>query len=267
MDLLAELENLAIMTEHENDEESLRTGPSQYQPAPAPLDLSARDQKSTFLVKLEGPLNSPTHIQSLSNSLTTPILKSAEGIDATAPATFCLITGRMKLALLSALAGSTFSPTFIRVNLAVKDLSEYSRAPTLGCDVDPTLPQHRASHAEVFYPMQDQYPVWYFFYGTLAVSDNLAARLGLSEIPMLRKAWVRGGVLRTWGGGKYKALIDGSANTRVDGWAYEVASADEEEMLRYYETDYYEVVRCDIHVQDVAGIVKGLVFRFVRGCG
>ncbi|PYI05374.1 hypothetical protein BO78DRAFT_447422 [Aspergillus sclerotiicarbonarius CBS 121057] len=262
MDFLFELENMAIMTEYNGD--ILETSPIHQQPAPAPTALSARDQSSTFLVKLEGPLSTPTKVQELSGSLTTPILKEGEGIGETSTTNFCLITGSMKLAILSALAGTLFSPTFIRVNLSPKHLSDYSIAPTLGHDVDPTLPQNRATDAEeIFLPTQNQYPVWYFFYGNLAVPEILAARLGLKEMPTFRKALVQGGFLKTWGGGKYKALIDGPASTSVDGWAYEVCSEEDEEMLRYYETDYYEVVRCDIHMQDTAEIVKGPVFKFI----
>ncbi|RAK90294.1 hypothetical protein BO79DRAFT_253711 [Aspergillus costaricaensis CBS 115574] len=170
----------------------------------------------------------------------------------------------MKLNIVSALAGSTFSATFVRINISPKDLSAHSIAPTLGSEIDPTLPQNRATGAdEVFLPKQGQYPVWYFFYGDLTVPEILTERLGLDEMPVYRKAVVKGGILRTWGGGKYKALVDGDASARVEGWAYEVRSAEDEEMLRYYETDFYEVVRCDICMVDVGEVVKGLVFRFV----
>ncbi|PWY83650.1 hypothetical protein BO94DRAFT_468536, partial [Aspergillus sclerotioniger CBS 115572] len=169
------------------------------------------DKNSIFLVKLEGPLSSPTKIKALTGFLTTPILKEGEGIRDTSPSNFCLITGKMKLAILSALEGTFFSPTFIRVNLSPKHLSDYSIAPTLGNEIDPTLPQNRATDAdELFLPRQDQFPVWYFFYGNLAVSEILAARLGLQDMPILSRALVKGGVLRTWGGGKYKALVDGT---------------------------------------------------------
>ncbi|GKZ38093.1 hypothetical protein AbraIFM66950_010040 [Aspergillus brasiliensis] len=265
MDLLAELEILAITTNNEDNGVILETTPINHynHTIPSPSTLTPRDKNSTFLVKLEGPLSTPSQVQKLSQSLTTPILK--EGVGETSTASFCLITGAMKLNIISALAGSTFSATFIRINLSPKDLSQHSMAPCLGSDIDPTLPQNRATDAdEIFLPKQDQYPVWYFFYGNLAVTKILAERLGLDERPVYRKAVVNGGILKTWGGGKYRALVDGKASERVAGWAYEVCSEEDEEMLRYYETDYYEVVRCDIcMVDDVGEVVKGLVFRFV----
>lgn len=42
-----------------------------------------------------------------------------------------------------------------------------------------------------------------------------------------------------------------------------MGSEENEEILRYYETDCYEVVRCEICMVDVGEVVKGLVFRFV----
>lgn len=238
-----------------------------YQPVlqtgnPTPTTLTPKDKNSTFLVKLEGPLSTPSQVQGLSKSLTTPILK--KGVGEASTANFCLITGAMKLNIVSALAGSTFSATFVRINLSPKDLSPHSIAPTLGSDIDPTLPQNRATDAdEVFLPKQGQYPVWYFFYGNLAVPEILNERLGLDESPTYRKAVAKGGDLKTWGRGKFKALVDGDASARVEGWAYQVGSEEDEEMLRYYETDCYEVVRCDICMVDVGEMVKGLVFRFV----
>ena len=44
--------------------------------------------------------------------------------------------------------------------------------------------------------------------------------------------------------GKYKALVDGKM--RVDGMAFSVRSREDEEALRYHETENYEVVRCRI---------------------
>lgn len=47
--------------------------------------------------------------------------------------------------------------------------------------------------------------------------EILAERLGLDESPMYRKAVIKGGILRTWGRGKFKALVDGDASARVEG--------------------------------------------------
>ncbi|KAE8345481.1 hypothetical protein BDV24DRAFT_159344 [Aspergillus arachidicola] len=147
--------------------------------------------------------------------------------------------------------------------MADKHLSNYSISPYLCSDINPTLPHHRAqSMDQIFLPTQNQYPVWYFFYGTLTDSETLAWKLSLPGLPVLRRAMVKGGRIIMWGG-KYKALIDGPSSSIVDGWAYEVSSEEEEEQLRYYETDQYEVVRCEIHMVDSGDIVKGLTFRFI----
>jgi hypothetical protein len=49
----------------------------------------------------------------------------------------------------------------------------------------------------------------------------------------------------------------------VGGFAYLVRSAEEEEALRYYETDKYSVVRCEIEFVEGGEITKGLTFKFV----
>ena len=84
--------------------------------------------------------------------------------------------------------------------------------PTL--NVDTTLPQYRADSVDAkFVPTRNQYPVWYFFYGNLAVPDILSRRLGLSEKPVFTPATVTGGVIKKWRG-KHNALLDsGGAET------------------------------------------------------
>jgi hypothetical protein len=115
---------------------------------------------------------------------------------------------------------TSFAPTFVRVSKSGKDLSEHSIYPTLG--VDTTLPQYRADNVDAkFMPTQNQYPVWYFFYGNLAVPDIISRRLALSEKPVFTPATVTGAVIKKWRG-KYNALLDseGAKAAYVDGWAY-----------------------------------------------
>lgn len=50
--------------------------------------------------------------------------------------------------------------------MAAKDFSADSIHPTLGKDC--TMPQHRLGSDTDSLPHQSQYPVFYFFYGTLA---------------------------------------------------------------------------------------------------
>ena len=101
-------------------------------------------------------------------------------------------------------------PTFVEHSMAAKDLSSVCAYPTLG--VDTTLPQFRAdANAAVSSGVQqNDFPVLYFFYGSLADPARLARLLNLADEPRLEKASITGGVLRTWKGSSghaYKALI------------------------------------------------------------
>jgi AIG2-like family. len=225
-------------------------------------DAGAHDVHAKYLVKLKSPIDSPRKIQDIAATLQPPITVKGTGTSNN-EATFCLISSAMKNKILSHLGSRGHLLTFIRISMADKDLSDYCMEPMIGSDIDPTLPQHRARNDEhIFLPAQDQYPVWYFFYGTLADPGVLATKLSLLEHPVLRPATVTGGILTTWGG-KYKGLIDGPASATVDGWAYQVMSKEHEEQLRYYETERYEVVRCEILMRDNGESVKGLTFRFL----
>ncbi|KAE8370940.1 hypothetical protein BDV27DRAFT_151793 [Aspergillus caelatus] len=227
MDLLAELEHLAIQAEIEieNEDNTLETNLINNHRPTTQIKPQKRDYTTTYLVKLEGPLSSPSHIQDIAGLLELPLQTTGEGEFGNA--SFCLIKGTIRPEILSALSNTTHTPTFIRVNMAEKHLSKYSM-------IDPTLPYHRAqSMDQLFLPTQNQYPVWYFFYGTLADPEILARQISLPRLPVLRRAMVKGGIIKMWGG-KYKALIDGPSSSIVHGWAYEVG-CEEEEQLRYYD--------------------------------
>lgn len=67
--------------------------------------------------------------------------------------------------------------------------------------------------------------------------------------------------------GKYKALVDASdpEDASVHGCAYRVVSREQEEVLLYYETERYEVVRCLIEMRNEAKeVFMGLTFRFAN---
>lgn len=127
------------------------------------------------------------------------------------------------------------------------------------------MPQHCSSGADdpKLLPGQDQYPVWYFFYGALA--DPAVPERLLGYEPSYRQANVTGGALKTWGS-KYNALIDapGEGN-KVQGRAFLVQS-EEEDCLCLYETDKYEVVRCLIKISNRSNVERGLAFRFIGEC-
>jgi hypothetical protein len=228
-----------------------------------PEAATAQDSKVTYLVKLEGPLDTAQTVQQLAEIPELPGV--VKGTGHSGDANFCLINAATKRQLLSSpsIQDSGFSPTFVRVNMAEKCLSPCSLAPILGCDIVPTLPQFRADTTDqIFYPSQDQYPVVFFFYGTLADPEFLARKHDLPDCPILEPATISGGTLRIWGG-KYKALVDGPTTATVSGWAYEVASQHHEDQLRFYETDQYEVVRCNIRMQSSGESVQGVTFRFI----
>lgn len=138
---------------------------------------------STYLVKLEGSLASAAEIRRAAGMTSAPTLIRGTG-DAGDEAYFVRVDGTAKKAILDSLARTTFQPTFIRISRAVKALSDSSMHPILG--IDPTLPQHRPDHIGpllTYSPAQDQYPVWYFFYGSLADPDILSRLLSLFETP------------------------------------------------------------------------------------
>ena len=95
-------------------------------------------------------------------------------------------------------------------------------------------------------------------HGTLADPNVLSQHLGLDKAPDYVPAQVTGGRLRTWAG-KYKAIVDAPGEV-VLGSAFLVKSRAEEDVLRFYETDKYEVVRCRITTH--SGGMDGLTFRF-----
>lgn len=86
----------------------------------------------------------------------------------------------------------------------------------------------------------------------------LSRHLGLKEPPAYIPAHVNDGRVRIWAG-KHKAPVD-TPGELVDGLAFLVNSRLKEDSLRFYETDKYEVVRCQIVTH--TGAMLGLTFRF-----
>jgi hypothetical protein len=133
--------------------------------------------------------------------------------------------------------------------------------PTLG--IDPTLPQHRPDTAPTAPPPPQQYPVWYFFYGTLTDPGRLRKVLELRRDPRLVPAILLDGAIRRFGG--YRALVDSPGSSDVVGWAHLLGCAEDEVELRLYESVYYEVVKCRMVLGgegDASREVMGLAFRF-----
>ncbi|KAF4959258.1 hypothetical protein FSARC_10774 [Fusarium sarcochroum] len=218
---------------------------------------------SAFLVKLNGPLNSVKAVVEAAG------LPSSTGEVSTATdlfgqaCSFYEINGMDKIAIEAFLKASpthsTFTPTFVQCMQARKTLSFESLYPTLG--IDPTLPQHRPQElSRSPWPAQNEYPVWYFFYGTFTDPSVILRILGIQ--PTYRSAKIRGGVLKARG--QYKALVDDQKGLGVlHGKAFLVENMEQEAILRIYETKAYEVVRCSIEMEG-GDSINGLTFRLIE---
>lgn len=215
----------------------------------------SQEDAYVYAVLLSGLLDSSAKIQSIAGLSVPPRISSVESEgDAS---TVCYVNAGAKQRILDWLAheGSDFKPVFMTFSIAPKQLSTASAYPTLG--LDSTLPQHRSGEATQ--PSQYQFPVWYFFYGTLAEPDRLMKLFDLLEPPQLEAAEITGGTIMTWNK-KYKALVDGMDDIR--GHAVLIDDQEQEEALRIYESSVYEVVRCSITM--ATGVFLGLTFRFVN---
>lgn len=214
-----------------------------------------------YLLKMEEPLLADLDTVKMAAGRTMSKMAEIPGTDDQGnPTKFCVVDRSAKASIEGWLAEKRlplFQPTFIPYSRADKSLSSLCLAPTLG--IDATLPHLRMGSAATVEPTptQNQYPVWYFFYGTLGNPDVLKRLLGVD--PIYRPASVAGGKLIEWGG-KYKALID-APGSAVEGVAFMVEREEMEDALRCYETDKYEVVRCKIGMKDDKSVAKGLTFR------
>ncbi|KAJ8128815.1 hypothetical protein O1611_g4816 [Lasiodiplodia mahajangana] len=226
--------------------------------APKSSTIQTRVDNQTYLLRLDGPINNLEAVKIASQLKEDPPIYQGTDDDEM-PATFCKIDTAARNNILAYLSEteSRFQPTFVRCSVADKQLSATSSYPTLGSDS--TMPQNRPSSRDdpCLLPSQTQYPVWYFFYGTLADAVVISRLLGVD--PAYEEASVQGGALKTWGG-KYKALVDSPGGV-VHGNAFLVQNRDQEEALRCYETERYEVVRCELNIGPQK--VRGLTFRFV----
>ncbi|OAL23213.1 hypothetical protein AYO20_11025 [Fonsecaea nubica] len=235
-------------------EYSLKNRPQAHTPTPSAATVSG-----TFIVQLMEPLGSAEKIMDVAGLAEAPLIVTGAGEHG--QASFCQIDGVTRAKLLDWVAEhhSGFQPTIVRLTKAKKSLCSRSTAPTLA--QDSTMPQNRLDdEKDIPRPSQDEYPVWYFFYGILADPEVLKHHLSLDAEPSLVPASIEGGEVGLWSG-KYRALVDSwSESAKVFGSAFLVQSQDQEDALRFYETDRYEVVRCRILTEQ--GNLRGLTFRF-----
>jgi hypothetical protein len=214
-----------------------------------------RRVEATYLLRLGAPLSTPRDVSNALGLSRVPELEN--GIAEIGEAHFCRLS-QSTVDSLDAWAENQYPKqkfTKIRVGLAHKDTAEL---PLLGRD--PTLPHHRPISVRLTERPLPEFPVRYFFYGTLADTARLERILSVpaSELPSLEPAVLLDGRTRTWAG-KYKALVDEPGGV-VDGFAFSCSSVDWEDALRAYEGDAYEVVAARL-VVDGREIV-GRTFRF-----
>ncbi|CAM1504457.1 Fc.00g020480.m01.CDS01 [Cosmosporella sp. VM-42] len=218
---------------------------------------------AAYLVKLQGQLPDAEAVKSIAGLSELPEVVTGSD-DSGRNATFCRVDHQARSAIAKHFSNNCFgdSPTFFQLTLADKSLSDASAAPTLGLDT--TMPQNRPeSQDTVFRPTQDEYPVWYFFYGPLANPDELSIILRLSDKPQYAAATIKGGRLAAW-----NAIVDaypGQGMADFQGKAFLVRTPKEEESLRFSVTDKFEVVRCKIRMTDQENLVDGLTLRHVGG--
>ncbi|MCJ1248252.1 hypothetical protein MMC30_005469 [Trapelia coarctata] len=243
---LVRLEKEADGYDREAYEHSMQNGQStcsQPNDQAPEAESSGRGNNAVYIFKLGGPLAEPRQIQTAAGLSSFPNL--IKGFGEQGISSFCRVDTMAKRAIEEWLSREqvSYKPTFIRLSKARKELSSASSYPRLG--QDSTLPQHRLSCGESF-PAQDEYPVWYFFYGALADPVFLAGLFSVPEAGMtLLPATISGGVVKTWVG-KYKALFNEPAEAVLQGSAFRVESREHEQELLFYETEKYEVVRCTI---------------------
>jgi len=224
--------------------------------ATSPPKRPRRRVETSYLLRLEHPFSTPRDVANALSLSRVPRLESGVGEDG--ETSFCRLSQSGMKALDTWIEkhcpGQKF--TKIRIGLAHKDTGEL---PLLGRDG--TLPQHRpdipARPTERLLP---EFPVLYFFYGTLADPARLERLFGVpaDELRALRPAVLLDGRVRIWAE-KFKALVD-ELGAVVDGVVYACASVDQEDALRVYEGEAYEVVAARLVVDGRE--VMGRTFRF-----
>jgi hypothetical protein len=269
---LGELESIATSALSHTDTEDWHPNDATETPRPQRQRRTCTPSDPTgdidYLLKLEGPVSSSECLAKILGLSKLPIAHDGESSDDGHVARFCRIDANARQSLLAWAHDNDFCPLIISQFRAPKGFSSVSFAPKIG--LESTLPQHRLqSPARTPRPAQDEYPVWYFFYGTLAGTDLL--RDLLSELDgedttfNLLPATIRGGMLKTVGCGRYKGLVNGSSDSIVHGHAFLVQSKEHEDVLCVYESRAYEVVRCEITMEGDLGrrdVVPGCTFRF-----
>ena len=220
--------------------------------------------RELYLFKLGGPISTRLDVQQIAGLLELPPL--IEWMDLSCTYTeFCIINGEDRTQIELWLMGqrSSYRPVSMLHNVARKQLSPHTAFPMLGLTFDPTMPQHRAiDGGDTIQPAQDQFPVWYFFCDDLQDPNTHRRKLLLQKTPVPVPARVEGAVIRPtrFGLGREWQLLDAAQAMCVEGCVYSVKNVREENKLRSHYGYHFEVVRCNITL-DNGDKVVGLTFR------
>ncbi|OQE37697.1 hypothetical protein PENCOP_c009G07011 [Penicillium coprophilum] len=122
-------------------------------------------------------------------------------------------------------------------------------------------PDYPTNMEENIHELPPEYPVYYFFYGTLTAPATLQRIIDLPEEPKMRKAKLIGYALAKWG--DYPMLINGDHDQEIPGYTYIVQTEEQAQKLAYYETNAYKEAHCLIYFVDDEEPVKVLGKTFV----
>lgn len=215
--------------------------------------------EASYLLRLEHPF--PTS-RDVANNLMLPRVPRIEIGDGEDGATYFCHLDEAGVEALDIWTASNF-PTkrWVKVRLGMAHKGEALHL--LGRDA--TLPQNRPARPDLldrpYYISGKKFPTQYFVYGTLACTTRLSRlfEVAASEVPALKPAVLHDGRIRMWAK-RYRALVD-SPGEKVQGFACVIRSDEEEDALRRYEGDNYEVVAARFVVCGTE--VRGRTFRFV----
>ncbi|KAK3078756.1 hypothetical protein LTS18_006695, partial [Coniosporium uncinatum] len=163
----------------------------------------------TYFMELKWPLDSPAKVQDAADMPLAPLIRRVQTRHGFA--VFCEVDVQEKALLEQWLVeqgeASPSETLFIRLSKARKALSADSFCPMLGGVT--TMPQYRPTEYTPIRPAQNEFPVWYFFYGALTDPQKLSDLLALPSVdePILRPDHVKHGTIKLLKQ-NYRALID-----------------------------------------------------------
>lgn len=154
--------------------------------SPKTTAMSSRD---FYLLKAEGPWRSLDAISKIIDANKRSIEVYSAQDENQVQQTFYRLNGidREKVVCFSRNSNSTLKPFFVRDARASKALCNHSWHPMVGREA--TLPQFWTDPGEDIRPMQNEYPVWYFFYGRQGFGSSSRAEAESDLRKGVRQGW------------------------------------------------------------------------------